>query len=60
MLWRPFVAHVLEPVRAAILTVQPSLSVSEAALSAALALGRVRAIEEGDMLVANILEPGRC
>jgi hypothetical protein len=58
-LWRPFIAHVLEPVRAAILAVQPSLSVSEAALGAALAFRRVGAIEERNVLVANILEPGK-
>jgi hypothetical protein len=56
----PFVAHILEPIRAAVLAVQPSLSVGEAALGAAFALGRVGAVEERNMLVADILEPGNC
>ena len=59
-LWRPFVAHVLEPVRAAVLAVQPSLSIGEATLGTAPTFGRVGAIEERDMLVADILEPGNC
>jgi len=48
----------LEPVGPAVLLVQEGLAVGEAAGDAALALGRVGAVEEGDVLVANVAEPG--
>ena len=52
--------NILEPIRSAILLMQPALSVCQASLNTATALGRVRAVEEGDMLVSNIAEPGFC
>jgi len=36
---------------------EPGLAVCEAAGDAALALGRVGAVEEGDVLVADVAEP---
>ena len=48
---------VLEPVGAAILLLEERLSVVKLALGAATALGGVGAIEEGNMLVADISEP---
>lgn len=49
----------LEPIRPAVLLVEPGLTVSEPSRHAAFALGRVRTVEEGDMLVANVAEPRR-
>ena len=57
-LWRPFVAHVLEPVGAAVLSLQPRFAVVELAFGAAAALVRVGAVEEWDVLVPDITEPG--
>ena len=48
----------LEPVGPAVFSVEPGLAVSEAARHTALALGRVGAVEEWNVLVANITEPG--
>ena len=50
-------ADILEPVGSAVLLVEPGLTVGEAALDAALALVGVGAVEEGDVLVADIAEP---
>lgn len=50
-------ADVLEPVRTAVVLVQPSLAVGESPGDAALALGRVGAVEEGNVLVPNVAEP---
>lgn len=50
-------ANKLEPVRPAVLLVEEGLAISKPASDAALALGRVRAVEEGDMLISNITEP---
>ncbi len=50
-------AHVLEPVGPAVFPMEPGLAVCEAAGDAALALGRVGAVEEGDVLVADVAEP---
>lgn len=50
-------ANILEPVWPAILLVEPGLSVCEAAGDAALALWRVWAVEERNVLVTYILEP---
>lgn len=50
-------ADVLEPVRPAIFPVQPRLALGEATGDTALTLGRVRAVEEWNMLVANVTEP---
>lgn len=57
---RPLVAHVLEPVGSAIFSVQPCLAIGEAALRAPSALWRVGAVEEWDVLVADIFEPVNC
>jgi hypothetical protein len=54
---RPLIAHIFEPVRSAVLSIQPSFAVSKTALSAAPTLGRIRAVEERNVLVADILEP---
>jgi hypothetical protein len=54
---RPLIAHIFEPVRSAVLTIQPSFAVSEATLSATPALRRIGAVEERNVLVADILEP---
>lgn len=51
-------ADVLEPVGSAVFPVEPGLAIGETAGNAALALGRVGAVEEGNMLIANIAEPG--
>lgn len=48
---------ILEPVRPTIFLMQPGLSISEAALDTALTFWRVRAVEEGNVLVADIAEP---
>ena len=48
---------IFEPERAAVIIIQPGLAVSKSSLDAAAALGRVRAIEEGDVLVADVAEP---
>ena len=50
-------ANVLEPIPPAILQIQEILAVRQRAGLAALALGRVRAVEVGDVLVADIAEP---
>ena len=50
-------ANELEPVGPAVLLVEPGLAVGEAASHAALALGRVGAVEERNVLVANVAEP---
>ena len=50
-------AHKLEPVGSAVLLVEPGLAVSEATGYAALALGRVGAVEERNVLIANVAEP---
>jgi hypothetical protein len=50
-------ANVLEPVWPAVLFVQPCLAIGETAGNATLALGRVGAVEVGNMLVADIAEP---
>ncbi len=50
-------ADVLEPVRPAVLFVQPRLAVGETACDATFALWRVRAVEVGNVLVADITEP---
>lgn len=50
-------AYILEPVRPAVLLVEPGRAVSEATRHAALALGRVGAVEERDMLVSDVAEP---
>ena len=52
-------AGVLEPVGPAVFLVEEGLAVGEAAGHAALALGRIGAVEEGDVLVANVAEPAR-
>jgi hypothetical protein len=54
------IANIFEPVRPAIFLVKESFAVSEAARHAALALGRVGAVEEWNMLVSDISEPGCC
>lgn len=51
-------ANVLEPVGSAILFLQPWLAGVELAGRAASALGRVGAVEVGDVVVANVAEPG--
>ena len=51
-------ADVLEPDRPAVVAMQPGLAVRQATLDASGALGRVGAVEEGDVLVANVAEPG--
>jgi hypothetical protein len=56
-LWRPLIAHIFEPIWPAVLAIKPGFAVSEAALGAASTLGRIRAVEERNVLVANILEP---
>jgi hypothetical protein len=54
-------AGVLEPHVAAVLGVEPVLAVGEAAGLAAGALSVVGAVKEGDVLVADVAEPGgRC
>ena len=50
-------ADVLEPVGSAVFPVEPGLAIGETAGDATLALGRVGAVEEGNMLIANIAEP---
>lgn len=47
----------LEPVRPAVLTVKPLLTVGEASSDATLALGRVGAVEEWDVLISDVTEP---
>jgi hypothetical protein len=56
-LWRPLIAHIFEPIWPAVLAIKPGFAVSEAALGAAPTLGRIRAVEERNVLVADILEP---
>jgi hypothetical protein len=50
-------AGVLEPHVAAVLRIEPVLAVGEAAGLAAGALSVVGAVEEGDVLVADVAEP---
>jgi hypothetical protein len=50
-------ANVLEPVGTTVFPVKPFLAISKATSDATPALWRVWAIEEGDMLVTDILEP---
>lgn len=50
-------AHVLEPIRSAVLLIKEGFAVGKATGGAALALRRVGAVEERDVLVANIAEP---
>lgn len=50
----------LEPIGAAVLLEKEFLAVGEAARFAALAFGRVGAVEIGDVLVADVAEPGAC
>lgn len=54
-----YLAHAseLEPVRTAVFSVKEGFTVSETAGDAASALGRVGAVEERDVLVADITEP---
>jgi hypothetical protein len=54
---RPLVANVFEPVGSAVFPVQPCLAIGEAALYAATTLWRVRAVEEWNVLVSDVLEP---
>jgi len=46
-----------EPIRPAVLLEQEALAIVHLARLAAFALGRVGAVEEGDVLVADIPEP---
>jgi hypothetical protein len=50
-------ANILEPVRPAVLHVEEGFAVGEQAGLAALTLGRIGAVEEGDVLIADIAEP---
>lgn len=50
-------ADVLEPVGSAVFPVEPGLAIGETAGNAALALGGVGTVEEGNVLIANIAEP---
>ena len=50
--------NVFEPERSAVLLVQELLAVSEAAGYAAFAFRVVGAVEEGDVLIADVAEPG--
>lgn len=54
-----FSAHtsIFEPVGTAIFSVKERLTIRQSASNTALAFGRVGAVEEGDVLVANITEP---
>ena len=49
--------NVFEPVWSAVFFLQKGFSVGESAGDATSTFGRVRAVEEGDVLVANIAEP---
>lgn len=49
---------IFKPDVAAVLRVEPVLTVGEAARLAAGTLSVVRAIEEGDVLVSNVTKPG--
>jgi hypothetical protein len=59
--WRVDLVHadVLEPQRSTVFAVQPWLAVGEEAGYAAGTAGAVGAVEEGDVLVADVAEPGR-
>ena len=48
---------VFEPIRPAVLALEPRFASVELAWLAALAFGTVRAVIEGDMVVAYVLEP---
>jgi len=50
-------ADVLEPVGPAVLLVEEGFAVRKSARDAALALSRVGAVEEGDVLVSDVAEP---
>ena len=50
-------ANIFEPVRATIFPVEPLFSISESSSDAPPTLRRIWAVEEGDMLVTDILEP---
>jgi len=50
-------SNVLEPIGPAVFLQQELLAIGEAARYAALALGIVRAVPEGDVAVADISEP---
>lgn len=50
-------ANIFEPIGTAIFPIQPLFAISEASSNATPALWRIRAVEEGDMLVSDILEP---
>lgn len=48
---------VLEPIGPAVFLMEPRITVREAASDAATTLWRIGAIEEGDVLVADVTEP---
>ena len=50
-------AYVLEPIWSTVLSVEPGISIGEAARDTALALGRIWAVEKGNVLIPDILEP---
>lgn len=52
-------SHIFKPVWSTILLVQPSLAICEPARNTTLALRRIGAIEERNMLIPNISEPIR-
>jgi hypothetical protein len=54
---RPLVANIFEPVGTAVFSVQPCLAIGKAAFDAATALWRIWAVEEGNVLVSDVLEP---
>jgi len=57
-MWRPSVhADILEPQGPAVFFVEEGLAVGEAASDATGAFGIVGAVEEGDVLVADVTEP---
>lgn len=62
LLDRPFIAHLRfpEPDWPAVFSVQPSLTVGQASCNTTLAFWRVRAVEEGNVLVTDIFEPEKC
>jgi hypothetical protein len=50
-------ADIFKPIRSTILLHEPSIAVCESPRHTASAFRRVGAVEEGDMLVANIAKP---
>lgn len=50
-------ANILEPQRSTVLSIEPLLAVCKAACDASLTFGTVGAIEEGNVLVADVPEP---